>query len=497
MKRLAPLLVAVACATPGTLSRMETAPEPEPEPDLVDVAVPRELRGLWVATVANLDFPSKAGLSVEAQQAELDVLVERAAALGLNALVFQVRPEADALYDSPLEPWSRYLTGTQGQHPGFDPLAYLVDVAHQRGLEVHAWFNPYRAASSAAAPRADSHVSRWAQEHTRRWGNLLWLDPGAPEVQQHALAVVSDVLTRYDIDGVHLDDYFYPYPEGGRAFPDEASYQRYRSTGGELERDAWRRHNVDTLVEGLARTVHAQRPHVRFGISPFGIYRPGYPEGIRGMDQVTALHADPMLWYERGWVDYLAPQLYWPTTKQAQRYDRLVDWWNHLAAPDRPMLVGLDCTKVGKDAAWTLDELRTQVTLARQADRTSGHIWFRARPVLDNQAGLADLLSELYQGPAVPPPIGRLAAIPTAAPAVARSQRGVEITHAEPERLRTFVLYRADGASWQVDRLLPPGTRALDLEPGTWALSAVARSGVESRGLRVELPEDDGVGFVE
>ena len=241
----------LACSAPVLAPPLPDAPSAAPAPavELVDVAAPRELRALWVATVANLDFPSRPGLSADAQRAELDVLVDRAAAIGFNALVFQVRPEGDAMYASTLEPWSRFLTGKQGGDPGLDPLAYLVERAHARGIEVHAWFNPYRASSSRAAALHELHMGRWASSHAHPWGGLLWMDPGVPEVRKHAVSVVRDVVERYDIDGVHLDDYFYPYPDGKKTFPDDASYRAYQVGGGQLERDDWRRENVNRMVE--------------------------------------------------------------------------------------------------------------------------------------------------------------------------------------------------------------------------------------------------------
>jgi uncharacterized lipoprotein YddW (UPF0748 family) len=395
--------------------------------------------------------------------------------------VFQVRPEGDALYASLHEPWSRYLTGEQGRAPELDPLQYLIERAHGEGIEVHAWFNPYRAALSAKAQRSPEHISRRVQDHTHRWGQLLWLDPGVEEVQDHAVAVVDDVVTRYDVDGVHLDDYFYPYPDGSKRFPDEASYGAYQAKGGELELDAWRRDNVDTLVHRLAHTVRARRPNVRFGISPFGIYRPGQPEGIRGMDQVTALHADPMTWYEQGFVDYLAPQLYWPTTKEAQRYDKLLTWWDEHSEPGRPLVVGLDFTKAGRPA-WSLDEIRTQIGLARAASRTAGWIGFRAKPVLENQAGLADLLTELHGAPALLPPIARLERdVPP--PRIVLDGEDATVSW-EPRK--ALVVYREVDGSWQVQRVLPRDTTALPLGPGRWAVSQVDEGGWESPGVLVD-----------
>jgi uncharacterized lipoprotein YddW (UPF0748 family) len=496
-----------ALAGAGSLAAVSwpTAPEPEPPPepdaladappdgrDLVTVAVPRELRALWVATVANLDFPRRQGAPADVMEKELDTLVARADALGMNALVFQVRPEADAFYRSKKEPWSRFLTGRQGKDPGFDPLEHLITVAHARGIEVHAWFNPYRAKSSKSAAVADSHVSRWAARHTRPWGSLLWLDPGVPDVRDHALAVVTDVLDGYDIDGVHLDDYFYPYPEGKKSFPDDESFAAYRRAGGGLDRDAWRRGNVDALVEGIAKVVQERHPDVRFGISPFGIYRPGFPEGVRGLDQVATLHADPMKWFREGWVDYLAPQLYWTTQNPRQPYGKLLSWWDDQMDAERPLFVGLDVTKVGADPKWTLAEVERQVALAREGERTAGEIWFRADPILANRAGLADTLARLYAAPALPPPLSRAAA-PMAPPAVSVDDESLVLAHEAAADLKAWVVYRAEGDTFVATDVCGPGDRRVEVGPGTWVVSAVNRVGVESLGVRVTIADTDAV----
>ena len=227
--------------------------------------VPREFRGVWVATVSNIDWPSKPGLSVEQQQQELHDILDRAQALHLNAVIFQVRPAGDAFYESPLEPWSEYLTGQQGRAPSpkWDPLAFAVREAHARGLELHAWFNPYRARNTGGSvSMAATHIARRMPSVVKRYGTLLWMDPGDDRVREHTTRVVLDVVKRYDIDGVHIDDYFYPYRQHDRMgrlieFPDDASYTRYRNGGGELERDDWRRQNVDRWIEGLTNGIHA------------------------------------------------------------------------------------------------------------------------------------------------------------------------------------------------------------------------------------------------
>jgi uncharacterized lipoprotein YddW (UPF0748 family) len=471
------------------LSTQADAPYAVVRTDLVDVAVDREFRGLWVATVSNLDFPTERG--EEAQKAELLELVESAATLGFNALVFQVRPEGDALYSSELEPWSRFLTGTQGVDPGYDPLAFLTRAAHARGLEVHAWFNPYRAASYRGNRNDERHVSHWAAGSSMAWGSQLWLDPGATDVQDHAVSVVTDVLERYDIDGVHMDDYFYPYPQGSKDFPDQSSYDLYTDSGGTLERSAWRRSNVDGLVEQIAEIVHNDHPEVRFGISPFGIYRNGVPEGTRGLDQVETLNADPIKWYREGWVDYLAPQLYWSTTREAQRFDRLLQWWDNEMTEDRPLWVGLDCTKVGNDPEWTLEEMRTQVAFSRAAPTTGGQIWFRSTPVVNNQAGLGDLAQELYKTPAFPAVLPRHADTVVNPPSVRLLDGHISLEHTRRSDLRGFVLYEGTDAGWVARDVVGNHVRALPVRDGKWAISAVHRTGVETPGVLVAVLETE------
>ena len=296
--------------------------------------VAREFRAVWVATVDNIDWPSKRTLGTDEQKAELITLLDRAASTGLNAVIFQVRPAGDALYESSIEPWSEYLTGRQGKAPSplWDPLAFAVKEAHARGLELHAWFNPYRAKHpSAKGPLARSHLSRTNPSLVKTYGTHLWMDPGEPAVRARTLKVVLDVVKRYDIDGVHLDDYFYPYKEkrtnGSTDFPDDASFKKYRKAGGDLDRDDWRRSNVDKLIEAMHVGIAKTKPWVKFGISPFGIWRPGNPESVVGFDAYTQLYADSRKWLRAGWVDYFTPQLYWAIAPEKQSYPKLLAWW--------------------------------------------------------------------------------------------------------------------------------------------------------------------------
>jgi uncharacterized lipoprotein YddW (UPF0748 family) len=411
----APLLA--ACATPpapSPPSPTDAALGPTPATPVtpapaasasVAAPPPREWRAAWVATVANIDWPSKPGLSAAAQQAEIRALCDTAVSTGLNALILQVRTATDALYDSRLEPWSEYLTGTQGQHPGYDPLAVWIEQAHARGLELHAWFNPYRARhSTAKSAPADSHVSRTHPEWVRRYGDQLWMDPGEPAAAEHTLAVVRDCLSRYAVDGVHIDDYFYPYPVQDAAtkqevdFPDEPSWQRYVAGGGSLARADWRRYNVNRLVQRLYALCHEVRPGTRVGVSPFGIPKPGArPPGISGFSQYDKLYADVELWLREGWMDYLAPQLYWPRAQAAQAFEPLLQAWRAANPLGRPIHPGLFTSRINDTPqSWQPEEILGQIDSIRRLSPGSGHIHFSMAALSQNRKGVADALRRRY-----------------------------------------------------------------------------------------------------
>jgi len=356
-----------------------------------------EMRAAWVATVFNIDFPSKAGLPVEQQKAEIIRLLETARSLRLNALMLQVRPEGDALYRSQLEPWSRSLTGTQGRDPGYDPLEFFITEGRKRGIGIHAWINPYRAAANASHTRAESHPSRRFANHTHRVRTMLWFDPGSTEVRQHTLRVAQDIVRRYPVAGLHLDDYFYPYPADSRrpeAFPDNATYQAYKRQGGKLSRDDWRRENVNTLVRQMAAVVRRDRPGAAFGVSPFGIYTRGQPANVEaGLDQYHHIFADPVRWMNEGWVDYLAPQLYWHNGGP-QCFTNLLTWWRDPKVNRRniPIYAGIAVDRLGGTHNWPLREIDTQLRVQRSIRPANGFILFSMKPVIANQKGVQNVI---------------------------------------------------------------------------------------------------------
>ena len=351
--------------------------------------VPREFRAAWIATVANIDWPSEPGLSVAEQKAELRRMLDQAAALNLNAVIFQVRPHTDALYDSEHEPWSAYLTGQQGRAPApaYDPLAFAVREAHVRGLELHAWFNPFRAGHPAdTSARAPNHIRRTNPELVVEVGDYLWLDPGWPAARAHSRRVILDVVQRYDIDGVHFDDYFYPYPSyaNDADFPDDASWAEARANGTTLPRADWRRQNVNRFVEGLYAEIKAAKPHVKFGISPFGIWRPGHPVGTTGFDAYAELYADARTWLQRGWVDYMAPQLYYALDQTGQPYPIMLRWWIEQNARDRHIWPGNYTSRVrqGGSRHWTPAEIIGQIYATRAHPAATGNIHFSMKALM-------------------------------------------------------------------------------------------------------------------
>ncbi len=370
----------------------------------------REFRAAWVATVANIDWPSKPGLSNAEMRQELTAILDRCERNNMNAVVFQVRPHGDAMYDSKYEPWSYYLTGEQGKAPtgNWDPLKFMVDEGHLRGLEVHCWFNPYRANHPSQRGSLSSRsIARTEPTLVKKVGDYMWMDPGEPRVQDWSYNVFMDVVDRYDIDGVHIDDYFYPYPSysGGADFPDGPSWQRYTSNGGTLSRNDWRRKNVDDFVERVYAGIKQRKPWVKFGVSPFGIYRPGQPEGIKTtFDQYGVLYADCLKWFQNGWLDYFTPQLYWKLDGD-QSYRTLLDWWKSKNTMKRHLWPGNYSGKLlESDGNWPTTELVNQIAYTRKAGAT-GNVFFSMKTFTKDFKGINTvLLNSVYKEKALVPP---------------------------------------------------------------------------------------------
>ena len=483
-------------------------------------AAPREFRAAWVSTVANIDWPSRSNLPPARQQAEALAILDRAKALHLNAIVLQVRPSADAIYPSKLEPWSEFLTGQQGKapEPAWDPLAFWIAQAHARGLELHAWFNPYRARHSAArTPNAREHVANTRPQVVRQYGKFQWMDPGEEAAAQQTLDVILDVVRRYDIDGVHIDDYFYPYPieapgaNGGEAaldapsngnkpeldFPDGAPYQRYLQGGGTLDRANWRRQNVNQLIEALYTGIHKEKSWVRFGISPFGIGRPDRrPPGIQGFSQYDKLYADAELWLQNGWLDYLAPQLYWPIAQQPQAFPVLLDYWLGQNKRGRHIWPGLYTSRIDDSSkSFSADEIVQQVGVTRSRGNANGHIHFSIAALMQNRKGVSDhLKATSYQGPALVPASPWLGSEAPPAPTVAvkRHASGLALTLGNAGRATHLAIWAHYGEEWRFN-VVPAGRSEVVLtdDNGVPArsvvVSAVDRLGNESPRVSAAL----------
>ncbi|GAA3835148.1 family 10 glycosylhydrolase [Streptomyces chiangmaiensis] len=371
-----------------------------------------ELRGMWLATMFNRDWPARAGLSASVQRAQLRDRLDSAVRHGLNTVFFQVRPTADALWPSPYEPWSWYLTGTQGKDPGWDPLGTAVEEAHARGLQLHAWFNPYRIATHTDLSRlAASHPARRHPEWAVAHGGHLYYNPGLPEVRAFVEDAVLDAVRRYPVDGVHFDDYFYPYPVAGQVFHDDAAYAAYG--GGFVSRAAWRRNNIDLLVRETSARVRQIRPAASFGVSPFGVWRNAATDSRgsatrAGVQTFDDLYADTRKWVRSGWLDYICPQLYWNIGYPPADYAELVRWWAGVTqGTSVGLYVGEALYKAGdpaQPAAWQDPaELSRHLTLAKRYPQVGGHVFFAAKEVAADPIGaMTTVAADHFGRPAEP-----------------------------------------------------------------------------------------------
>ena len=471
--------------------------------------IPREFRGVWVSSVYNGNWPSKPGLPVEQQKQELIAIMDQAKKTNLNAVVFQVRPGCDAMYESKLEPWSEFLTGTQGKapEPYYDPLHFAVEEAHKRGLQLHAWLNPYRAAVRQTGSFAGNHVSHTLPNAVKRLDKLMWLDPGNDQAQKQTLSVISDIIHRYDVDGIQFDDYFYPYASevsktGG--FPDDDSWDRYQKSGGKLSRDDWRRENVNTLMRNCYNLIKKTKPRVYFGIAPFGIWRPGYPQGIVGMDPYQQLYADSRKWLQEGWLDYFSPQLYWDLSKEGQSYPKLLAWWAEQNSKKRHLWTGISISGVGNN--FPTDDILKRLEITRKQPGATGLIYFSMKPLMQDQGSIAtELRTKAYQSVAIVPPSPWLDTQAPAAPAGVATRDiatgGMTVQWSaprDPDAFLTAVYARING-QWLYN-VLPPGTGSYTFPasgsiPEAVRLSSIDRMGNESAPAEVPLGGGSNAGI--
>jgi len=495
MKRLLvtfPLFLLSVIGPPPLLAEYAPVREKVPEPL-------REFRAPWIATVHNIDWPSRRGLSGPQQRTELIELFDLAASVGINAIVLQVRTECDALYPSKIEPWSAWLSGTMGNPPSdnYDPLAFAITEAHRRGMELHAWFNPYRSSATDSTNKSSRHISRTHPSLMMRAGSQVWANPGAQYVQDRAIQVMTDVTSRYDVDAIHMDDYFYPYPKvvNGKTmdqFDDSATYAAYRRKGGQLALRDWRRSQVDAFVNRLYRSIKSTKSHVKVGISPFGIWRPGHPASVKaGLDAYEHICADSRKWLHEGWLDYFSPQLYWRIKPSDQGFTDLTRWWAEQNRLGRHLWPGIASSRImsSADPGRPASETTAQIDVTRRYGANklgAGHIHWSFSAIKEDRGGLRKLLGQSYAVTAVPPASPWLGSSPPEGVYVAPdSEDGALHLSFKPDaeaRWRLIQVREKPGSDWITLRLVPATQETYRLEgrPYQIAFRHVSRTGILS-----------------
>ena len=471
-----------------------------------------DLRAVWIATVANVDWPSKPGLPTATQQAQLTSWLDMTKRLNLNAVMLQVRPSADTFWPSTLEPWSKYLTGTAGQDPGYDPLAFAVEQAHTRGLALHAWFNPFRVSmNNDVSSLAPNHPARQHPDWVVDYNGKLYYNPGIPEVREFVTNVIMEAVTKYDIDGVHFDDYFYPYPGGGKPFDDADAFARYGQ--GYASKADWRRANIDAFMKGLHERIRQTRPGVVLGVAPFAVWRNASTDPLGsptrgGVETYDDLYADTRRWVREGWIDYIAPQIYWSRGHSLADYETLVRWWSAEVDAARAaghrvgLVIGEATYKAGVDGdkAWSDPaELSRHLQFTASIPQVEGNIYFSAKDVRADRLGSTSrLVRDWYSKPALLPvmaaPTGRAPKRPAA---VTRDRRTITMT-ARNARTAAFAIYQVKGRSVQscdlatsanLVAIVPRTANTLTwrspkpAKNATFVVTAIDRSGRESDGL--------------
>lgn len=461
-----------------------------------DAAAPkREFRGAWLHTVFQGQYHDQ---TTAQNQAYLRNQLDSLKAVGVNAVLFQVRPQADAFYKSDLEPWSRFLTDNGvAPKPFWDPLQFMIDETHARGMELHAWLNPYRVTSSAKQTLPKGHIYHKHPERFVRYDGKLYFDPALPENREFIGKVVTDIVTRYDVDGIHFDDYFYPYPVAGKYFPDDASYAKY---GKGMDRGDWRRKNVDLLIEDIHNRIAAVKPWVRFGVSPFGIHRNKStdPNGsdTNGLQNYDALFADVLLWEREGWIDYVLPQLYWELEHKTASYIVLVDWWNKHTGTNRHLYIGQDVTKAMTKAdlapSKEKTQLRHKIELARKGENIKGNCWWPGYAVTKNVNGVADSLQTYFQAtPALVPSYDWISTATPQAPKVKAQGKKLSweasVKNGKATDVVKYVIYhfepREEVNIERGDAIveITPDTKWEVFAPGTYVVTALDRVNNESQ----------------
>jgi uncharacterized lipoprotein YddW (UPF0748 family) len=462
----------------------------------------REFRGIWVATVSNIDWPSRPGLSVDRQKQELIALLEQHKANGMNAILLQVRPAGDAFYAKSREPWSRWLMGRQGiaPSPGYDPLEFAIKEAHARGMELHAWFNPYRATVSANEAVSPDHMTRKRPDLFFTYGGNKQFDPGLPEVREYIVQVILDVVKGYDVDGIHFDDYFYPYPIAGQRLNDANTFAN--NSNGFTNVNDWRRNNVDLLIKMLDDSIHHYKKYVKFGISPFGIWKNLREDTLgsktSGLSNYSELYADSRKWVKEGWVDYINPQIYFSFSKRAAPFATLVDWWSDNTY-GRHLYIGQAAYLVNQrmESAWRVPtEIPNQVRYLRNNNRVQGSVFFSAKSFSTVARSTADSLRlDLYKYPALPPQMPWLDEVVPNAPqslSADAEEDGVHLKWQKPqaasdgETASGYVIYRFKEGE-KISVLDPRNILKISFEDYTFFLDTGVEQGVRYNYLVTAL----------
>ncbi|SHJ89549.1 Uncharacterized lipoprotein YddW, UPF0748 family [Epilithonimonas mollis] len=474
---LLPLFLVVSCATktkkPTSKSgvkkpvvKTEINLPPKPVVQLNNIKLPeikREFRSVWIASVANINWPSRNNLSADQQKQEAIQMLDMLVDLNFNAVILQVRPSADALYKSSHEPWSHFLTGQIGlsPYPEYDPMQFWIDECHKRGLEFHAWLNPFRAHHSNGGVISSESMVRKSPENVIKLKNgMYWFDPADDRTQDQASKVIKDIISRYDVDGIHLDDYFYPYAEynGGKDFPDNKTWSVYKQSGGTLSRADWRRGNVNKFVKRIYDEIKAQKNDVKFGISPFGIWKPGYPAGIKGSSQYDELYADAKLWLNQGWVDYFTPQLYWPVDSPGQSFPLLLKWWNDENTRARHLWPGLNTVAVKAPNKAT--EIAREIDVTRQIlKNNAGEVHYSIAGISKNYEMQQELKTKSYKEKVLIPESNWLTTnvLTELNVNVRKESSNFLISWNRQTEALSYVIYLKYGDNWQTEILSPQG----------------------------------------
>ena len=464
------LLFVASCATKKTIAKNTkkpattkpiTTPKTETEKPVAKLALPevnREFRAAWIATVANINWPSKNSLSTQQQKDEAIKILDLLKEANFNAVIFQARPSADAMYRSDLEPWSYFLTGAIGKAPApyYDPLEFWIKESHERGMELHVWLNPYRAHHTTGGPiTEESMVKKMPEQIIKLRNGMYWMDPSDEKTQDHTAMVIRDLVKRYDIDAIHIDDYFYPYREynGGKDFPDNRTWNDYVKRGGNLTRADFRRANVNKFIKRIHEEIKAEKSNVKFGISPFGIWKPGFPEGIKGTSQYDELYADAKLWLNQGWLDYFSPQLYWKNDGP-QSFPALLNWWESENTMKRHLWPGLNTIGM-REVTDRPAEIVTQINTTRDILKDNAGTIHYSVDGLSKNPTMYNAVKNSYQKKALVPTTPWIKTQALGKPILfaesTSSSTSLKWNSPEPAKVFQWILYIKYGEFWETE----------------------------------------------